>query len=113
MNRTISTYGSQSIGEIVQPHWWAEMVVPGATMSGLMRPSGVGPMLVKYARLSKRSRGSVAVAILTLSTCNSHTPETRKLAVAKQLQSMLKLETAMHTVGPGSTGPTLLRAPIW
>ena len=31
------------------------MVVPGATMSGLMRLSVVGPMLVKYARLSKRS----------------------------------------------------------
>jgi len=28
-------------------HGFAEMVVPGATMSGLMRPSSVGPMLVK------------------------------------------------------------------
>ena len=32
-----------------------EIVVPGAMMSGLMRPSSVGPMELKNARLSKRS----------------------------------------------------------
>ena len=81
------------------PHWWAEMVVPGATMSGLMRPSGVGPMLVKYARLSNRSRGSVAVATLTLSTCNSHE---KLAAVVWHLQMMLKL-------GENHAGPTSCR----
>mmetsp|Transcript_2848 Transcript_2848/g.7104 ORF Transcript_2848/g.7104 Transcript_2848/m.7104 type:complete len:255 (+) Transcript_2848:439-1203(+) len=36
----------------------ADTVSPGATRSGLMRPSGVGPMEEKGARLEKRSRGS-------------------------------------------------------
>ncbi len=37
-------------------HWGvAETVVPGAVMSGLKRPSVVGPMEEKYARLSNRA----------------------------------------------------------
>jgi len=44
-----------------------EMVVPVAMMSGLMRPSSVGPIEEKSARLSKRSAtpqqtDSIAVA---------------------------------------------------
>ena len=48
-------------------HRVAEMVVPGAMMSGLMRLSVVGPMLVKYARLSNRSASrKCGDAVLTL-----------------------------------------------
>ncbi len=49
-------------------HRVAEMVVPGATMSGLRRLSVVGPMLVKYARLSYLSAQGLAISSSSSST---------------------------------------------
>src|SRR5579875_3611355 len=48
-----------------------EMVVPVAMMSGFMRPSSVGPMDEKYARLSKRS---VSITNTPLGKCSMTRP---------------------------------------
>ena len=47
--------GQSQTAKRAHPALLADMVVPGAMMSGLMRPSCVGPMLLKLAMLSQRS----------------------------------------------------------